>query len=208
MKKIPFFRRFGRRVYRALFPVCRLFQCRVENYSDIIVAVTFFFTLFSDFSSPAKTTLYLDCRGNFKYRRLFSLFYRISGSVPKVQEKVRDSLRDHYQKILATNNWAYHLLNPSTTITRIFNAYSDTNDEEKEKLGQFSDAYSAFSDIQVSRKKMIMLYEEKLLPLQWTLIYMLALLMVVSFNFIPAHGVFIDVLKVFSESVFCWLSYS
>jgi len=118
--------------------------------------------------------------------------------VPSVQEKVRKALRDHYQKILDTNNWAYHILNPSTTITQIFNAYSDTSGDDADKLGKFSDGYGgAFASLQVSRKRMIMLYDEKLLPLQWFIVIVLGILVVVSFNFIPSHELLINILKVF-----------
>lgn len=43
---------------------------------------------------------------------------------------------------------------------------------------------------------MVMLYDEKLLPLQWALVLILGTLMIISFNFIPNHTFVIDVLKV------------
>jgi hypothetical protein len=129
------------------------------------------------------------------------LLYRIAGVVPWAQDQIREALRDHYKKILESNNWAYHLLNPSTTITKVFNAYrdvNDKNDDDADKLSHFSDASGgAFDDVQQSRKKMIMLYQQRLLPLQWAIIYILGLLMVVSFNFIPNHTVIVDIMKIF-----------
>lgn len=175
-----------------------IFHFSIDNYSDIIVAVTFFFTLFSGFFITRQNDRYTAIAEEISNTDgSFSLLYRISGAVPKVQKKVREALRDHYKKILESNNWAYHILNPSTTITQIFEAYSDVNNEEREKISQFGDAYgAAFADLQTGRKKMIMLYEEKLLPLQWALVYILGALMVVSFNFIPNHTLLIDVLKI------------
>jgi len=172
---------------------------KIENYSDIIVAVTFFFTLFSGFFITRQNDRYTAIADEISNTDgLFSLLYRLSGVVPRVQAKVREALRDHYQKILGSNNWAYHILNPSTTITKIFKAYSEIDDKEREKLGQFSDGFGgAFADVQVSRKKMIMLYDEKLLPLQWTLVYILAVIMIISFNFIPVQSLFVDILKIF-----------
>lgn len=173
----------------------------VNDYSDIIVATTFFFTLFAG---------YFITRQNDRYTSIaeeisntdgdFSLLYRIAGVVPWAQDKIREALRYHYEKILETNNWAYHLLNPSTTITKVFDAYrevNDKNDDDADKLSHFSDASGgAFDDVQQSRKKMIMLYHEKLLPMHWALIYILAILMVVSFNFIPNHTFIINVMKI------------
>lgn len=187
-------------VVYSLYVFC--FNLNIDNYSDIIVATTFFFTLFAG---------YFITRQNDRYTSIaeeisntdgdFSLLYRISGVVPWAQDKIREALRYHYEKILETNNWAYHILNPSTTITKVFDAYrevNDKNDDDADKLSHFSDASGgAFDDVQQSRKKMIMLYHEKLLPLHWALIYILAGLMVVSFDFIPNHTLIVNILKIF-----------
>jgi hypothetical protein len=178
------------------------FNLNIEDYSDIIVAVTFFFTLFSGFFITRQNDRYTSIAEEISNTDGdFSLLYRIAGVVPWAQDQIREALRWHYNKILETNNWAYHILNPSTTITKVFNAYrdvNDKNDDDADKLSHFSDASGgAFDDVQQSRKKMIMLYQQKLLPLQWALVYILGLLMVVSFNFIPNHTLIVDILKIF-----------
>lgn len=175
------------------------FQMKVENYSDVVVAVTFFFTLFSGFFITRQNDRFTSVVDEISNNDgLFSLLYRISGVVPRVQDKVRDAIREHYQKIMDSDNWAYHVLNPSNTITRLFKAYSEVDDDEREKLGQFGDAFGgAFASLQVSRKKILMLYHQRLLPLQWSIIIILAVMMVVSFDFIPSDFLLIDVLKVF-----------
>src|SRR5579863_6074437 len=184
------------------------FTFNIQDYSDIIVAVTFFFTLFSGFFITRQNDRYTSIAEEISNTDgFFSLLYRISGAVPSAQVKVREALKDHYEKILHSNNWAYHILNPSTTITRIFNAYkevNDKNDDDAEKLSHFSDAHGeAFAEVQVSRKKMIMLYNQRLLALHWALVYILAGLMVVSFNFIPSHSFIVDVMKIaFGLAVF------
>ncbi len=173
----------------------------VNDYSDIIVATTFFFTLFAGYFITRQNDRYTSIADEISNTDgFFSLLYRISGVVPSAQDKVREALRDHYTKILESGNWAYHILNPSTTITRVFNAYkevNDKNDDDADKLSHFSDAHGeAFAEVQVSRKKMIMLYSQQLLPMQWTLVYLLAALMMVSFNFIPNHTLIVDILKI------------
>ncbi len=175
-----------------------LIKFNVDDYSDIIVATTFFFTLFSGFFITRQNDRYTAIADEISNTDgLFSLLYRVAGAVPSVQDKVREALRDHYQKILDSNNWAYHILNPSTTITQIFDAYNGAAGEDAEKLGQFGDAFGgAFASVQVSRKRMVMLYDERLLPLQWALVIILGILMVVSFNFIPNHTLVIDLLKI------------
>ena len=178
------------------------FNLEIESYSDIIVAVTFFFTLFAGFFITRQNDRFTSIAEEISNTDGdFSLLYRIAGVVPWAQDQIRDALRDHYKKILESNNWAYHLLNPSTTITKVFNAYrdvNDKNDDDADKLSHFSDASGgAFDDVQQSRKKMIMLYQQKLLPLQWAIIYILGLLMVISFNFIPNHTILVDLMKIF-----------
>lgn len=175
-----------------------LYRINTENYSDIIVATTFFFTLFSGFFITRQNDRYSSIADEIANTDgLLSLLYRVAGSAPDVQNKVRETLRGHYQKILTSDNWAYHILNPSTTITQIFEAYNSATGEDAEKLGRFGDGFGgAFASLQVSRKRMAMLYDQKLLPLQWTLVITLSALVVISFNFIPNHTLFIDILKI------------
>lgn len=174
------------------------FNLDINDYSDIIVATTFFFTLFSGYFITRQNDRYTSIAEEISNTDgTFSLLYRISGAVPSIQKKVKEALRKHYQKMLDNNNWAYHLLNPSTTITDIFNAYNSAKGKDAEKIGQFGDAFGGgFLQIQISRKKMIMLYHEKLMVLHWALIYILAGLMVISFNFIPNHTFIVDILKI------------
>ncbi len=169
----------------------------VSDYSDIIVATTFFFTLFAGYFITKQNDRYTAIADEISNTDgTFSLLYRISGAVPVIQERVRITLKNHYQKILE-NDWAYHLLHPSTTITDIFNAYNSAAGDDADKIGQFGDAFGGgFLQIQISRKKMIMLYHQKLLALHWILIYTLAALVVVSFNFIPSHTLIVNILKV------------
>lgn len=175
-----------------------LVDFNIDKYSDIIVATTFFFTLFSGFFITRQNDRYTAIADEIANTDgLFSLLYRVAGAVPSVQDKVREAIKDHYQKILDSNNWAYHILNPSTTITSIFNAYNEAKGADIDKLGQFGDAFGgAFLSLQVSRKRMIMLYDQKLLVLHWAIVLILGALMIVSFNFIPDHSIFFSVFKI------------
>ncbi|MBI3633009.1 MAG: hypothetical protein HY226_01830 [Candidatus Vogelbacteria bacterium] len=177
----------------------------VNDYSDIIVAITFFFTLFSGYFIGRQNDRYTSIAEEISNTDgTFSLLYRISGAVPFVQNRVSEALIKHYRKILDSNNWAYHIVNPSTTITDVFNAYNSAIGEDADKLGQFGDAFGGgFLQLQISRKRMIMLYHQRLLLLHWALTYTLAGLMIVSFNFIPNHTLLINVLKIaFGLAVF------
>ena len=63
--------------------------------------------------------------------------------------------------------------------------------------------FEVISDLQLTRKKILNLYSEKLVMFQWSVIYILAVLLIVSFNFVPSSSPLIDFLKVcFGTAVF------
>ncbi len=188
------------------------FEYTFEHYAEILAATVFFFALFTGFFIARQND-----RHNQVYEAiaesdgLFSYLYRTSGLIPKIQDEVRKVIREHYQKVIDSGNWAYHCFNPSTTLTDLTNAFAKVNDEENKELAE-APAYSGASEVifdvlhelQLKRKKMIILYKERLLLFQWLIVYVLGFLLVISFNFIPTpEGILIDVLKIiFATAVF------
>ncbi len=172
----------------------------VDNYSDIIVATVFFFTLFSGFFITRQNDRYSEVAEQISTTDgYFSYLYRISGLIPRVQKEIREIIREHYQKIVESNNWAYHVVNPSTTLTRVAHALASITEKENENVAvaaAWPFTFEVIADLQLTRKKTMMLAHEKLLTFQWALIYILGLLLIVSFNFIPTHGTFINLLKI------------
>src|SRR5665213_2492551 len=80
----------------------------VDDYSDVVVATTFFFTLFSGFFITRQNDRYSDIVDMISERDgLFSSLYRIFGLVPRVQNEMREIIREHYNKIMKSNDWAY-----------------------------------------------------------------------------------------------------
>jgi len=179
----------------------------VPEYSDIVVATTFFFTIFSGFFITRQNDRYSTIEEEVSTSDgLFSFLYRISGLLPRIQKEVREIIREHYTKILKTGNWAYHVLNPSTTITKLTNTFASVSAEEIEKPGTepaYEGIWGAISELQMVRKKIIALYNTRLLFSQWLLVSILGGLVVVSFDFIPSSSLLIDALKImFGTSVF------
>src|SRR5271169_2274457 len=90
-----------------------------SDYSDIIVGTTFFFTLFIG---------YFITRQNDRYSQIsdqlttndgyFSYLYRVTGMVPRIQGEIRETVKNHYEKIIQSGNLAYHVQHPSDSITR------------------------------------------------------------------------------------------
>jgi len=179
-----------------------------SDYSDIIVGTTFFFTLFIGYFITRQNDRYSSISDQLTSNDgLFSYLYRITSLVPRIQAEVRDIVRDHYMKIVESKNLAYHVTHPSNTLTRMTKALASLTDEENDSTPSVGAAwgflFEVISDLQITRKKILNLYSEKLVPFQWAVVYILALLLIVSFNFVPSTSILIDILKIcFGTAVF------
>jgi len=179
----------------------------VENYSDIIVGTTFFFTLFIGFFITRQNDRYSAINDQLTSTDgYFSYLYRVTGLVPRIQNEVREIIRDHYTKILESKNPAYHVMNPSNTLTKMTEVLSSITEEENGSPATgaaWGFLFEVIADLQLLRKKTLNLYEEKLVAFQWAIVYILALLLIISFNFVPSASLLIIILKVFfGASVF------
>ncbi len=177
-----------------------------DHYAEILGATVFFFALFAGFFISRQNDRFSEVTEVIaETDGLFSYLYRVSGFVPSIQERVREITRNHYEKILKSGNWAYQVLNPSTTITELTQAFGKLNDKENEELanspvmgGVNEIIWDVLRDLQLKRKKMLSLYNARLLVFQWIIVYLLAFLLIVTFNFIPTpEGLIVDVLKIF-----------
>jgi len=179
-----------------------------EHSSEIVLASVFFFALFSGFFINRQSERYTRIINVLAERDgAFSFLYRISGLVPRIQKEIREIVQNHYKKITDSNNWAYHELNPSTTITKITESFGNITNEEIDNNNKVITSYKGIWDtilkLQQLRKKVIAIYNERLLLFQWIIIYTLAGILVFSFNFIQSDSLMIDIMKiVFATSVF------
>lgn len=183
-----------------------------EHYTEVLGATVFFFALFAGFFISRQNDRYSKVSETISETDgLFSYLYRISGFVPSIQAEVKEIINNHYKKISESGNWAYHIKNPSTTITDLTNAFGKLNDTENAELAE-SPVVSSASEIiwdvllelQLKRKKMLILYNERLLLFQWAIVYVLAILLVVTLNFIPTPGgIIVELLTItFATAVF------
>lgn len=169
-----------------------------EHYSEIILASTFFFTLFAVFFIERQNHRFSQIASLLsKQDGGFSYMYRVTGSNKTAQEDVRNVIKDHYTKVLDTGDWAYHLKNPSTSIsdlTAILNREIEKELKSK-KHGVLSESqafvWEALYYMQTTRKELMKQMHERLLPYQWALVYVMGILLVVSFDFIPTDDLFI-----------------
>lgn len=182
-------------------------QINVSDYSDIIVATTFFFTLFIGFFISRQNDRYSDITDIIAERDgIYSFLYRVYGLVPRVQDNMREIIRNHYQRILDSDDWAYNEFHPSDTITRMTKEMGGLTDEETQSIdghSYYDGIWDAIKELQQNRKKIISQYHERLAPFQWAIIYVLGVLLAVSFDFVPASNLLIQILKIlFGTAVF------
>lgn len=179
----------------------------VESYSDIIVGTTFFFTLFIGYFITRQNDRYCAISDQLSSTDgFYSYLYRVSSLVPRVHTQVHDIVSSHYNKILETKNVAYHVKNPSDTITKLTAVFSSVSASETESPAAgaaWGYLFEVLASLQVMRKKILILYDEKLVAFQWSIVYILGALLIISFDFLPSTGLFLDVLKVcFGTAVF------
>ncbi len=175
--------------------------------TEMIVSSVFFFALFSGFFIARQNDRYTEIINTISERDgLYSSLYRIFGIVPRIQSEIKEILQKHYKRILNSNNWAYNEFNPSTTITDLTESMASLNKEEGEKIenyNPFDGIWDVIIQLQQNRKKIIALYNERLLPFQWILISIFAFITIISFHFIQTDYWLINLLKViFGVAVF------
>ncbi len=179
----------------------------VVDYSDIIIGTTFFFTLFIGYFITRQNDRYSEIADQLTTNDgYFSYFYRITSVVPRVQIEVRQIVQNHYKKIVESRDLSYHVTHPSNTITQMTATLGSVTEEELSSPAAgaaWPFLFEVISDVQLTRKKILNLYGEKLVIFQWSIVYILALLLVVSFNFVPSDTILVSILKIcFGTAVF------
>lgn len=182
-------------------------QLSVPDYSDIIVATTFFFTLFIGFFISRQNDRYSGITDIIAERDgIYSFLYRVYGLVPRVQNNLREIIRNHYQKILDSDDWAYNEFHASNTITRVTNEMGGLTAKETDSIdghSYYDGIWDAIKELQQNRKKIIASYNERLAGFQWAIIYILGVLLAISFDFVPGSSLLVQVLKIlFGTAVF------
>ena len=182
-------------------------QLTVTDYSDIIVATTFFFTLFIGFFISRQNDRYSDITEIIAERDgLYSFLYRVYCLVPRVQDNLREIIKKHYTKILDSNDWAYNEFHPSDTISRITKEMGGLTKDEEDSIdghSYYDGIWDAIKELQQNRKRIIAAYAEKLAGFQWAIIYVLGVLLAVSFDFVPSNSFLVQIMKIlFGTAVF------
>ena len=126
------------------------------------------------------------------YRAAINISQQLHQDIGKI-------LVNHYEKLIKSKQWDYHISNKSSTITDLHilleKNIGDTK-EEALRAQAISRILTNLGDCQVLRKNMIMTFYEEMLPFQWYLIIFFAGILIATISIIPSvASVFLSLLK-------------
>ena len=174
-----------------------------------ITITTFFFSIFTGFFISQQMSRYSKIReiiSNFDGK--MSSIYRCSENIGKdIQSKIGEIITNHYKSMIKTGEWNYHLTHKSNTMSSIHLVLEESvGDAKVEALKSHSigTVVSNLSDCEVDRKKMVMLYQERIPSFQWFVITFFVIILIGAVSAIPSQGlIFESILKsAFGVSIF------
>ncbi|XOU94567.1 MAG: hypothetical protein ACNFW9_00710 [Candidatus Kerfeldbacteria bacterium] len=179
-----------------------------DDYSQVFLTIsTFLFAIFTGFFISRQGQRYSAIREQItKFDGEMSSIYRKFGHLGKeAQESAKEIIHDHYEKILTHKKWDYHFINPSNTITDCHQLLeSVAKDKSLPSLQNFAvqRILVSLESVQVARKGMVALHQERIPRFQWVLVYFLVAILLVAVSTIPSEGFLIgSILKgAFSSS--------
>lgn len=153
---------------------------------------TFLFAIFSGFFISRQGTRYSAIREQIsKMDGNMSAIYRVSGHLgADVQKRAGEIIEEHYKPILENRAWDWNLTHKSTTLTSIHRLIEEkVRDEKLPQLanGAMMQILGALREMQVVRKSMVALREERISESEWLLIYFLAAILLVILASVPSQ---------------------
>lgn len=162
---------------------------------------TFLYSIFTGFFISRQAARFNKVRESVtKFDGIMSGIYRSSGHISQeIQDDISEIIVGHYDKILQSEQWNYHFLNKSTTLTSMHQVLDDKVVDKditklsNQALGAVVKTLAAAQDV---RKQMVAMYKERLPLEQWILIIFFASMLIGTVSVMPSTGVlFISILK-------------
>lgn len=172
----------------------------LENHSLFLSLSTFLFAIFSGFFISRQSTRYSHLTTEIsRFDGGVSFIYRSSEVLGKrFQETIGKIIKKHYDKILKSGEWDYPLTHKTTTIRDILAAFVKFSDGKGKLKGlqasTFGSLGRSFAYMQIARKKMDILHQERIPVLQWGLLIFLAGILLVSVSAITSVGMVVPAL--------------
>lgn len=154
---------------------------------------TFLFSIFTGFFISRQGTRYMTIREKIaNFDGNMSAIYRGSGHLGvDIQNKIGEIIKKHYEAIIENKAWDYHFTHKSSTITSIHGILEESlKDQALTSLKNdiVIRITTALHDVQLIRKNMVALYQERTPFFQWLLIGILGLILLITLMTIPSQG--------------------
>ena len=169
------------------------FQKTEYDIKILLSISTFIFSIFSGFSISRQSSRYNNIRNKVSdFDGTMSSIFRQFGHLgDNYQEKVKDIIKSHYDKILEI--WDYDITHKTTTITDIHNLLGESVSGKTTTPLQnavLSRLIGTLIDLQKIRKNIIALHHERIPKFQWLLLYAFAGILIISLSIVPSQGIF------------------
>lgn len=173
-----------------------------------ITTSTFVFAIFSGFFISRQGSRYNEIRKSVSsIDGNFSSIYRLSGHLGfDVQEKIGQAIKAYYQNIITSKIWNYNFINKTSTLTDVHNILGSLDPKKISPLSAtaLSVNMRCLSDIQIERKRLIAMCEERIPVFQWITTYFLSLALIFTLLVaVPSRGLLAEsfLKAVFSISI-------
>ena len=180
-----------------LFPIFSFiyyaFSFSTHDFYPLFLTIsTFLFGIFAGFFIARQGNRYSQIREKIAaFDGDISSIYRQFGHFGKeAQEKYKQIIKKHYTVILKNKAWDYHLIRKSTTINSIHQLTDEVargKDFKSLEASVLRQLFGSLRNLQVARKGMVVLHQERIPKFQWFLIYFLALILIVALSTIPSQ---------------------
>jgi len=153
---------------------------------------TFLFSIFNGFFISRQSSRYSEIRSNLsRFDADMSIIYRESSHLTKEEHQhVGSVIRDYYQAILKSKNWAYYFTHKSNLLSGLHASLGVYGEIGMDKMRGESvrKMMGALDDMQIIRKVLVSLKEETIPRFQQFFIYVLAVILFLAVMTLPSQG--------------------
>jgi len=165
----------------------------------LLTISSFLFAVFTGFFMARQGDRYSSIRQAIaEFDGNLTAIYRDFGHLSKeLQDRAAGIIRRHYETIVKERAWDWHFVHKSDTITSLHGVLDGASaiDTSSAVRGQAVEGVrSALDNLQVVRKNMIGLHVERIPLFQWTLILILAAVLLAAISSVPS-SIFGSLLK-------------
>ncbi len=169
----------------------------INSFQIFLTISTFLFATFTGFFISRQGKRYSSIKEKITgFDGEMSGLYRQFGHLGKIpQENVKQIIKNHYDLIIKNKSWDYHFVNKSTTLTGINNLVDNiAKDKSLKSLMNLAlrEILTSLQRLQVIRKRMIALHEERVPMFNWVIIILISLILFITLSAIPSQKLVLE----------------